>query len=61
MTDFQQERLAQMMSQMPQHKGADYDDVVATVDFSVSDHPNPEKARKKNIKKKKKRKKEKSI
>ena len=49
--DYQQERLAQMMAQMPQHKGADYDAVVATVDFTVSDHPNPKKARKKNIKK----------
>mgnify|MGYP004168593481 CR=1 FL=1 len=49
--DYQQERLAQMMAQMPQHKGMEYDDVVATVDFTVSDHPNPKKARKKNIKK----------
>ena len=40
-----------MMAQMPQHKGADYDAVVATVDFTVSDHPNPKKARRKNIKK----------
>ena len=50
MSNYQQERLAQMMAQMPQHKGAEYDDVVATVDFNLSDHPNPKKARRKNIK-----------
>ena len=48
--DYQQERLAKMMGQMPQYEGQGYDDVIATVDFTVSDHPNPKKARKKNIK-----------
>lgn len=48
--DFQQQRLAQMMSQMPQHQGQGYDDVIATVDFTLSTHPNPKKARKQNIK-----------
>lgn len=48
--DFQQQRMAQMMGQMPQHKGEEYDDVVATVDFPLSTHPNPKKQRKQNIK-----------
>lgn len=48
--DFQQQRLAQMMAQQPQYKGQEYDDVVATVDFTLSEHPNPKKARRKNIK-----------
>jgi len=38
------------MGQLPQHKGQQYDDVVATVDFALSTHPNPKKARKQNIK-----------
>jgi len=50
-SDYQQQRLAEMMGQLPQHKGQEYDDVVAAVDFSLSTHPNPKKARKQNIKK----------
>ena len=44
------ETMAQMMAQQPQYKGQEYDDVVATVDFTLSDHPNPKRARRKNIK-----------
>ena len=50
MTDFQQQRMIQMMGQMPQHGEGDYNDMVATVDFALSEHPNPKKARRQNIK-----------
>lgn len=39
-----------MMGQMPQHTGEEYDDMVATVDFSLSENPNPKKQRRENIK-----------
>ena len=48
--DFQQQRLAQLMAQQPQYSGTAYDGVVATVDFKLSTHSNPKKARKQNIK-----------
>ena len=50
MNDFQQQRMVQMMSQMPQYGEGGYDDVVATVDFQLSTHPNPKKQRRQNIK-----------
>ena len=48
--DFKEQRLLQMMAQMPQHGNDEYDEVIATVDFKLSEHPNPDKARRKNIK-----------
>jgi len=40
-----------MMGQTPQYADeTGYDDVIATVDFTVSEHPNPKKARRQNIK-----------
>lgn len=41
--------MLEMMQQMPQHEGQ-YDEVVAQVDFNLSDHPNPKKQRRQNIK-----------
>ena len=48
--DLYNQRMLQMMQQMPQHGEEGYNDVVAQVDFKMSDHPNPKKARRKNIK-----------
>ena len=51
MNNVQRERMINMMGQTPQYNSeSGYDDVVATVDFSLSEHPNPKKARRKNIK-----------
>jgi hypothetical protein len=47
---FQQERILNMMQQMPQHQGETYDEVVAQVDFQLSTHPDPRKQRRQNIK-----------
>jgi hypothetical protein len=50
-SDIQQQRMIQLMGQMPQYNdGEGYDDLVATVDFNLSAHPNPTKARRQNIK-----------
>jgi len=50
MNDFQQQRMIQMMGQMPQHNEEGYDDMVTAVDFSLSENPNPKKQRRENIK-----------
>ncbi len=48
--DMYNQRMLHMMQQMPQHGEEGYNDVVAQVDFKMSEHPNPKKARRKNIK-----------
>ena len=49
---FQEKRMLELMSQLPQNQSADgYDSVVPVVEFEFSDHPNPSKARRGNIKK----------
>ena len=47
---FQDERLLNMMQQMPQYQQGSYDEVVAQVDFELSTHPDPKKQRRQNIK-----------
>tara|TARA_B100000287_G_scaffold314700_1_gene298205 strand:+ start:3463 stop:4221 length:759 start_codon:yes stop_codon:yes gene_type:complete len=47
---FQDERLLNMMQQMPQYEKGSYDEVVAQVDFELSTHPDPKKQRRQNIK-----------
>jgi len=48
---FQEERILNMMQQMPQYQGQDqYDEVVAQVDFQLSTHPDPRKQRRQNVK-----------
>ena len=38
---FQDERLLNMMQQMPKYQEGSYDEVVAQVDFELSTHPDP--------------------
>ena len=47
---FQDDRILNMMQQMPQYQQGQYDEVVAQVDFELSDHPDPKKQRRQNIK-----------
>lgn len=47
---YQDERMLQIMQQMPQYKDGNYDDLAVQVDFNLSDHPNPKKQRRQNIK-----------
>jgi hypothetical protein len=50
-TDYQTQQMIQMMQQMPQYDGENaYDDIAVQVDFVMSNHPNPRKARSSNIK-----------
>ena len=50
--NYREKRLLELMNNMPQQtqEGVDYDAVVPVVEFAFSDHPDPDKARKKNIK-----------
>ena len=48
--DFHNKRMLHLMSQMPQYDEEGYDDIIAQVDFQMSNHPNPKKARRQNIK-----------
>ena len=47
---YQDERMLQLMQGMPQYKDGTYDDVAVQIDFVLSEHPNPVKQRRQNIK-----------
>ena len=47
---YQDERMLQLMQQMPQYQDGTYDDVAVQIDFNLSEHPNPVKQRRQNIK-----------
>lgn len=49
-TDYQTQQMLQMMQQTPQYDHDTYDDITVQVDFVMSNHPNPKKARAGNIK-----------
>ena len=50
--NYREKRLLELMNNMPQANGeTNYDAVVPVVEFNFSDHPDPDKARKQNIKK----------
>ena len=44
-------RMKELMSQLPQNRGMDWDAVMPVIEFTFSTHPDPVKARKQNIKK----------
>lgn len=49
--NYREKRLLELMNNMPQANGeTNYDAVVPVVEFNFSDHPDPDKARKQNIK-----------
>ena len=49
--NYREKRLLELMNNMPTNtNNADYDAVVPVVEFAFSDHPDPDKARKQNIK-----------
>jgi len=48
--DFREQRMLELMTQLPQNKGEEWDTVVPVVDFAFSPHPDPVKARRQNIK-----------
>ena len=50
MNNYREQRMLEIMSNMPQNKAEQYNAVVPVVEFNFSDHPDPDKARKKNIK-----------
>ena len=44
-------RMKELMGQLPQNRGVDWDAVMPVIEFTFSTHPDPVKARKQNIKK----------
>ena len=49
--NYREKRLLELMNNIPQANGdVNYDAVVPVVEFNFSDHPDPDKARKQNIK-----------
>ena len=48
--NYQEERMKDLVGNLPQNRNVDWDNVVPVIDFQFSDHPDPVKARRKNIK-----------
>ena len=46
----QDERMTNLMGNLPQNRGVDWDAVMPVIEFTFSSHPDPLKARKQNIK-----------
>jgi len=43
-------RMAELMGNLPQNRGMEWDAVMPVIEFQFSEHPDPVKARKQNIK-----------